>query len=61
MAGDSVAKHRGITVRVYCKVLKEHLLRVLSESSIFMHDSVPIYTAKIIKASLEDKSIKIIA
>ncbi len=36
MNGDPMAPNRGVTARIYCDVLAEHLPTIADENSIFM-------------------------
>jgi hypothetical protein len=57
MNGDPTSKKRGVTARVYVKVLEEHVPTVLDADSIFMHDNCRIHTAKHTKGWLEDNGM----
>jgi hypothetical protein len=46
MYGDERSPRGGVTARVYCDVLNQHLPPLLQLGSIFMHDNAPIHTAK---------------
>ena len=60
MEGDLEAKWGEVTAKIYHKVLKKYLLRVLSKNSIFMYNNTHIHSAKIIKEFLKEESIEII-
>jgi transposase len=59
MNGDAESKRGGVTARVYCQVLEEHLPTILDADSIFMHDNARIHTAKMTQQWLEDNAIEV--
>ena len=43
--GDQNIKRRGVTAKVYLKVLAEYLPTILKHNSVFMQDNAPIHKA----------------
>ena len=60
MQGDQNVSCSGVTKHVYLETLKKHLLIIMDDLSIILHDNAPIHKAKIIQEWFYEAAIDVV-